>query len=386
MIKHPPSKRLRITIVQGPYFPVPALLGSGAEKVWHDLGTEFARRGHKVVHLSRRFSSLPLSECINGVDHLRLKSFDAPKSKLIYRSLDAIYSLRAWKALPEGADIVITNCMWLPIFIRTKRYGALYVHVSRYPKGQMWLYRHAARIQTVSTPVAEAIVGELGERATHVRVIPPSINNVSSNDYCVNRVRNRTVLYVGRLHPEKGVHLLISAFAKISLPDWRLVIVGPHRSEHGGGGEAYYRDLTASAAAISQRVSFEGLVPQSELNGYFEKASLLVYPSLAERGESFGMVPVEAMSCGCPVIVSGLACFRDYLVPEYNGLVFDHLSQNPIAELSAVLSRAMTDDNLRDALSARGLEKAAEYTLEKIADRYIEDFTELVDSQSGRQG
>jgi glycosyltransferase involved in cell wall biosynthesis len=379
-----PSKKLRITIVQGPYFPVPPLLGSGVEKMWHGLGMEFARRGHKVVHLSRRFPALSPSECVHGVEHRRLKSFDAPKSKLIYRCLDAIYSLRAWKALPKGADVVITNCMWLPIFLRTKRYGALYVHVARYPKGQMWLYRHAARIQTVSAPMAEAIKAELGDGGSRVRVIPPFVNGVSLSDYHDNASHNRTVLYVGRIHPEKGVHLLISAFAKISLPHWRLVIIGSYRSEHGGGGEGYYRDLTSRAASISNCVSFEGLVPQSELNGYFEKASLLVYPSLAERGESFGVVPLEAMARGCPAIISSLACFRDYLIPEYNGLVFDHRAQDPVAELAAVLSRAMTDDNLRDALSARGLEKAAEFTLEKIADRYIEDFTELVDSQNGR--
>jgi glycosyltransferase involved in cell wall biosynthesis len=384
MMVHSHSRRLRITIVQGPYFPVPPLLGSGVEKMWHGLGLEFARRGHKVVHLSRRFPSLPPSECMHGVEHRRLKSFDAPKSKLLYRGLDAIYSLRAWRALPEGADVVITNCMWLPIFLRTKRYGALYVHVARYPKGQMWLYRHAVRIQTVSAPMAEAIKAELGGRESRVRVIPPFVDVVSSNNYRDKHVRNRTVLYVGRIHPEKGVHLLISAFAQISLPDWRLVIVGSYRSEHGGGGEAYYRDLTARAAAISKRVSFEGLVPQGELNGYFEKASLLVYPSLAERGESFGVVPLEAMARGCPVIVSSLDCFRDYIVPEYNGLIFDHRSRDPVAELAAVLSRAMTDDNLREVLAARGLEKAEEFTLGKIADRYIEDFTELVHSPNGK--
>jgi glycosyltransferase involved in cell wall biosynthesis len=384
LIKHSQSRRLHITIVQGPYFPVPALLGSGVEKMWHGLGLEFVRRGHKVVHLSRRFPSLPQSECVHGVEHRRLKSFDAPKSKLMYRGLDAIYSLRAWKALPPGADVVITNCMWLPIFLRTRKYGALYVHVARYPKGQMWLYRHAARIQTVSAPMAEAIKAELGVSQSRVRVIPPFVDKVSSNDYRDKRARNRTVLYVGRLHPEKGVHLLISAFARISLPDWRLVIVGSYRSEHGGGSEEYFRDLTDRAATVSQRVSFEGLVPQSELNSYFEKASVLVYPSLAERGESFGVVPLEAMARGCPVIVSNLSCFRDYLVPESNGLIFDHHSPDPVAELATVLSRAMTDDNLREALSARGLEKAAEYTLEKIADRYIEDFTELIDSQNAR--
>lgn len=375
---------MKITIVQGPYYPVPPLLGSGVEKMWHGLGQEFACRGHSVVHLSRRYPTLPNAEVAAGVDYHRLPSIDAPKSKWMYRGYDLIYSLRAWRALPSGADILITNCMWLPLFVRSDRWGALCVHVARFPKGQMRLYRHARRIQTVSNAVAGQIARELGGKAENVRVIPPFLSNVPGKMECppTTENRQRTILYLGRLHPEKGVHLLVGAFAQLRCEHWRLVIIGPHAYRHGGGGDGYYQQLRARAAGLGDQVVFKGLVEQGEINGYLESAATLVYPSLAETGESFGVVPLEAMARGCPVIVSDLACFRDYLVPGENGLVFNHRGDGALAELASALKYLLSDQGLRQKLAEAGYATSRDYLLEKIATRYLDDFQEIVYSRA----
>src|SRR5262245_45371217 len=127
---------LRITIVQGAFLPVPPLLGGGVEKLWFGLGKEFARRGHHVVHVSRRFRDLARTEIIGGVEHRRVHGFNAPRSKIYFRFLDALYALNVARQLPP-ADILITNTIFLPLLIRSTRAGRLYVHVARYPKGQM---------------------------------------------------------------------------------------------------------------------------------------------------------------------------------------------------------------------------------------------------------
>ena len=69
---------MRITVVQGAFLPVPPLLGGAVEKVWFNLGKEFARRGHEVTHVSRAFKDLPAHEVIDGVSHRRISGFASP--------------------------------------------------------------------------------------------------------------------------------------------------------------------------------------------------------------------------------------------------------------------------------------------------------------------
>jgi len=371
---------LRITIVQGPYYPVPALLNSGAEKVWLGLGQEFARRGHRVTQISRRYPGLPWTERIEGVAHLRLPSRDAPRRKLWYRAYDLIYSWRALRALPADANLVVTNCIWLPVLMRGRNGRRLYVHVARYPKNQMRLYRHAARLQAVSSAVATAIERELPEARERIVTIPPYLSNqprVITDDRSFAE-REQRILYLGRVHPEKGVHLLVKAFADLSFPGWTLEVAGSHEIRYGGGGENYLRRLREESRHSKSPVSFTGMLPEELLNDRYRRSSLLTYPSLAEKGESFGMVPLEAMACGCPAVVSDLACFRDFLVPEENGFVFDHRAADPVKSLRAVLKRVMRDRPARMGAARAGYATARNYTLDKVATRYLEDFEKVV--------
>jgi glycosyltransferase involved in cell wall biosynthesis len=375
------SPPLRITIVQGAFAPVPSLLGTGAEKVWHGLGREFARRGHAVRHLSRRYPGLADDEVSGGVHHHRVRGFDAPGSKVLYRALDLVYGLRVLRRLPD-ADILITNSIWLPLLIRSRRPGRLYVHVARFPKGQMRFYRHARRLQAVSSAVAEAIASELPRLRHRISVIPPYLSNESPDMdiAAIGSGRAKTILYVGRIHPEKGLHLLVAAFARFKRRtggDWRLTVAGDADAKSGGGGERYRRRIRELAAPVSGSVDWLGFVPQAELNRLYSTAAIFAYPSLAEKGESFGMAPLEAMSCGCPAIVSSLACFRDYLVPGGNGMIFDHRGAHATEALSGVLQRLACDEVRRRELAVRAYAAARPFRLGPVADRYMADFQEV---------
>ena len=146
---------MKITIVLGAFFPVPPIMGGAVEKVWFALGQEFARRGHEVVQVSRAHPSLPNSETIEGVRHIRVRGFAQPRSIIWLKFLDLLYSLRVRRALPE-ADVVVTNTFWLPLLIGARDCGLVYVHVARGPKGQMRWYRKAARLQAVSRAIGDA--------------------------------------------------------------------------------------------------------------------------------------------------------------------------------------------------------------------------------------
>ena len=370
---------MNITIVQGAFLPVPPLLGGGVEKTWSDLAPEFVRRGHRVTYFSRRFESLPNEETRDGVQHVRVPGFNAPRSMLLYRMLDACYAWRVRRRLPP-ADIVVTNTIFLPVMIRNPQPGKLYVHVARFPKRQMRLYRHAARLQTVSGAVADAIRAECPSASDKVRVIP---NHLSSHPPPLDAAeldapRPRRILYLGRIHPEKGLDILLRAFGSLPDKDWRLRLVGPVDARRGGGGPGYKAELDALCAPFRDRVEWVDFVSGDELIRQYRESSIFVYPSVAEKGETFGLAPLEAMALGCATVVSGLECFRDFLVDGETGLMFDHRVPRPEETLRTQLQKLAGDETMRVRLARRGYETARQFTRERVATLYLEDFESLL--------
>jgi glycosyltransferase involved in cell wall biosynthesis len=369
---------MRITIAQGAFYPIPPLRGGGVEKAWFALGREFARLGHEVTHISRQFGDLPANETVDGVTHIRVPGFDSPRSLVKLKLLDLIYTRRVLRVLPQ-ADILVTHTFWLPIFLRSNRFGRVYIHVARFPRGQMRYYTHVARLQTVSTSLRDAIVREIPQFASKVCAIPNPLTSEARPPS--GRPRDRILLYVGRLHPEKGLHILLDALALLPssrLADWKLVVIGSAATSDGGGGDNYLAALKQKAAPLGDRVTWAGPVFDAErLNGYFQQAALFLYPSLADFGEASPLAPLEAMSQGCPALVSDIGCFRDYLRDGENGFVFNHL-ERPVESLAAKLDTLLdAPDRLRHA-GELAEQSAQDYRIEAVARNYLDDFKSLL--------
>ena len=194
---------MKITIVLGAFFPVPPTMGGGVEKVWFTLAPEFVKHGHEVMMISRKTSDLPREEMIDGVKHLRVDGWDTPRSLFWLKFLDLIYSIRTMPMLPE-ADIIVSNTFWLPMLLRDPKRGKVFVHVGRYPKGQMRFYGRAARLQAPSHSIAERIAREAPRLAAKVTTIPYPVTTPKIPQSLRSFVeRDRIILFVGRVHPEK---------------------------------------------------------------------------------------------------------------------------------------------------------------------------------------
>lgn len=151
------------------------------------------------------------------------------------------------------------------------------------------------------------------------------------------------LLWVGRLEPLKGVDVLIEAFAQLSRPDALLLLVG-------GDGEAdgYRRELEAIAerAGVRERVRFLGPVPHEELPWYYAAADICVVPSYYE---SFGLVAVEAMACGTPVVASRVGGLAETITDGVTGFLIPWRCPEPFAEKLEIL---LENRELRERFSA----------------------------------
>ena len=366
---------MKITILQGAFLPVPPKMGGAIEKMWFALGKEFVRQGHEVVHISRSYPGLPAEEHIDGVLHRRLKGFETPSSGIKLKLADLIYTRRARKLVPADSDVVITNTFWAPIILPKSLRRRSMVDVQRIPKGQMRFYKSSLRLRANSNVVVEAIKSEISqEQAGKVVMVPNPLPFDSFQDVSFQQ-KKPLLLYAGRVHPEKGLEILIRAHALMKQP-WKLQIVGPWQTSAGGGGEAYVESLRELAG--NNDVEFTGAVyDMQKLNEIYAEASVFVYPSVAEMGETFGLAPLEAMAWGCVPVVSDLGCFKDFIVDNRNGLVFDHRAGHPEKELAALLAKLQQDPLHLNRLANEALKVRQSHSTPIIASEFITEFKKM---------
>jgi glycosyltransferase involved in cell wall biosynthesis len=373
---------MRITIITGPWLPVPARRGGSVGRMWHGLAEEFAEAGHEVTVMARMFPGQPSRELHNGVRYRRIGGASQTGSIYLDLAKDLAYAAGLLRHLPT-ADISIINDFWLPILATWFRRsaGAIVLSANRYPKRQYGLYRRVARVVAASRAIERAIIEQTPAIADKVRCIPNPLDTdtfVPPADGRVNRNRKQ-VLYAGRLHPEKGVHVLIGAFALIAekYPELSLHVIGPSAVNEGGGGEGYLLEL--SRVANGMPITFSP--PEfdvAKLATIYQQADIFCYPSLADKGESFGLAPLEAMSTGLPVIVSSLDCFLDFVEDGDNALTFNHRSENPISSLAQKLGEALDNWPGTVELGRRARKSAERFSFDRVAKEFISDFELLL--------
>jgi glycosyltransferase involved in cell wall biosynthesis len=130
-------------------------------------------------------------------------------------------------------------------------------------------------------------------------------------------------------------------------------------------------------------VEFTGPVHDSELlRNFYRRASIFAYPSLARRGETFGVAPLEAMAEGAVPVVSDLECFTDFIRDNVNGRIVRVEGERGVADLAGALHRLMTDADERLRLAQAALAVRYSHAPERVAAMFLKDFALL--SKPGR--
>ncbi|MCS6829368.1 MAG: glycosyltransferase family 1 protein [Armatimonadota bacterium] len=169
------------------------------------------------------------------------------------------------------------------------------------------------------------------------------------------------VLMVGVLQPRKNLPLAVQAFAQVvtaaNLPH-RLVIVG----KAGWGMEELRRAI--ARWKIQERTLLTGYVPDEHLPAFYSVADALMYPSLYE---GFGLPPLEAMACGCPVLASDIPVMRE-VVGEAGMLLS---ATDPVVWAQA-LHTVLTNEWVRGQMRQRGFQQAVRFSWTQTARRTVE--------------
>lgn len=184
--------------------------------------------------------------------------------------------------------------------------------------------------------------------------------------YCL---KSSFILFVGTLEKRKNIPNLIRAFHKLKKRgiEHKLIIIG------GKGWK--YDDIfnTVNELNLKKDVLFMGYVPNEDLVKFYNAADLFVYPSLYE---GFGLPPLEAMACGCPVITSNTSSLPEVVGDA--GITIDPHNCNALAD---AMYEILTKDSLRLKLSDKSLKRAKMFSWEKTARETWKIYEEVIEKE-----
>ena len=210
-----------------------------------------------------------------------------------------------------------------------------------------------------------------------VRVIPAGVDLDLFRPVDKSRARRtlgltekQVVLSVGRIEPLKGLDTLIGAFAMLDDPaNTRLLVVG---GAPGRDREIERLKSIAEGLGLQDRVSFVGAVDQTELPTYFSAADVFVLPS---HYESFGLVALEAMACGLPVVASRVGGPRAIIKDGRTGYLIPWHCPEPYAQRLDIL---LANPALRESMGRAAMASARTMGWGQVAGRMMELYDSLV--------
>ena len=399
------SERLIAFVHQPQNIVVPPVNQADGVALWTDRMARGLRKDHSIVCYSRRGPSQPESSVLHGIEYRRV-GWGYDRYLRVGRALDELGLLPPQRSF-FGSSLYFCH-YGQRIATDLQSFGAELVHVQNFsqfvpcikrrnPRAKVVLHMHANWLVELDRrwlrprlEAADAIVCCSGYYANGIRVAWPEFasrvhvvyNGAAPEELTEIGERSprleesRRILFVGRVVPDKGLHILIEAFNGLveELPHVELAIVGPiptlaraslaiHTSKEAmvrelakfGGArfDGYIRSRLTPAAA--KRVTITGEVPRKELLRHYRDSDLLVLPSILPEG--FGVPIIEAACWGLPTVATRRGGIPEVIVDGETGRLVE--AGDPTG-LRAALAHLLKDDAQRrrmgQAARARTLE------------------------------
>ena len=247
-----------------------------------------------------------------------------------------------------------------------------------------------ARLFDIAAPVLRRVARRIDVRvavseraATFVRSRIGGTYRVIPNGVDVARFAHATpaeglppgprLLFVGRLDERKGFPTAVAAFGMLARdrPDLRLIVVGEGRDRDAVTG--------LLPSGVRERVTLLGAVRNEDIHPFHAAADIYLAPSVG--GESFGIVLVEAMAAGLPVVASDIPGYDEVISDGVDGLLVP--PRDPEA-LTAAVARVLDDRRLAARLGEAARHRAARFDWEVVVDELEESYRDAAASGSAR--
>lgn len=369
---------MRIALVTQPYYPQ----NGGVSEAVHHTALELRRLGHEVDVVTSRFRTH--RESADGV--LRIGR------NILLPHLGALANVNAGLTLRRDMDRIYRRGEYDVVHVHEPLSPTLpLVAIERAPADAVVVGTfHASSRRGVGYRVARPFLRRYSERLDGRIAVSHAarrfVSRYFDEDYKVvpngvdpARFHPRvppldgmesdrpTLLFVGRFVPRKGGQILFKALPRIRerIPDVRVLVVGD------GPLEGWYRTLARASGA---EVRFLGSLPAREIPRAYRTADLFVAPSTGQ--ESFGIVHLEAMACGVPIVASDIEGYREVLDAGREAVLFPN--RDPAALADAAV-RVLQEPRLARSMAAAGRAKAERHAWSGIARELEALYLDLVD-------
>ena len=175
------------------------------------------------------------------------------------------------------------------------------------------------------------------------------------------------ILFVGSIEPRKNLKNLVEAYISLDegiRKEIKLVLAGFKGWQN--------REIMEMLKKVKTDILYLGYLPETELGKLYNLATVFVYPSLYE---GFGLPPLEAMACGCPVIVSNVAS-----LPEVCGDAAQYVEPSDVNSIAEGMEKVLNDGGLRQSLIAKGLKRSKRFSWEQSAKGHLEVFEDAFEN------
>ena len=254
----------------------------------------------------------------------------------------------------------------------------------------------AARIYTYTRRLLRGsfrrLDGKIAVSVAALRLVQPNFPgyyNIIPNGVDIERFSGSTeplsefddgktnILFVGRLEKRKGLRYLLRAYADVkrSRPDTRLIVVGGYGDRQKRGYERWVQQ-----AGLAD-VVFAGSPSDMDLPRFHRSAQIFCAPNTGN--ESQGIVLLEAMAAGCPVVASNIEGFAAVLTPGVEGLLVRPKDSDALA---GALRTLVDEPDLRAEMGERGRERSQHYSWDRVSRRVLSYYERLAYEKTAARG
>lgn len=349
--------------------------------------------GHEVTVYSSDLMNFDLNECvmpreqsINNVKVKRFRTFPMKLKDYIVSPALPFSLLRKRADLIHGHSFMHFSGDSGALAAKIRRTPFVfnpYIAASGKPSLPGALYRKTLGKLAMSADVVIAIshfekslIREMGYKIRRIEIIPPGIDlkefDVADSGNVFQRFginAEKIILSVGRLSGRKGIDTLIKAMPLIlkKIPEARLLIAGPDF------GQRPYLESLVRSQKVEGYVLFIGALLRSELINVYKHADIFAFSS---RNEAFGIVLIEAMAAGLPVVAANACAVREIVKEGRNGYLF---SPGDIKELSEKIITILSEGKLRSEMANSSYNIAKDrYDVNKTIAGLLEVYSSLI--------